>query len=262
MELIVLGSGAFAPARERREVRNPAGCAVRLPAGILLFDLGFGDLWQLARAGLNTAAVTDVFLTHRHPDHVGDLAALLFHLRYDRQPRGGRLRLWGPPGVRGLAGGLRRVFRPWLEPRGYRLMVRELRPGGTARGTGWRVETCRAEHRTPALSYLLSAGDRSVVFSGDTGPNPALERFAAGCGALVIEATLPAGRRNPAHLNAEQAVTLARGAGPDLAVFTHLCPASAASLRRLLRRRSGLRGVIAHDLLRLKVPGRRAASHG
>ncbi|MCX5797038.1 MAG: ribonuclease Z [Elusimicrobia bacterium] len=252
LEVVVLGSGAFTPARKPSQVRNPAGYAVRLPGGLLLFDLGFGDLWQLARSGLRPAAASDLFLTHRHPDHAGDLAALLFHLRYDEPPRSGRLRLWGPAGLAGFVARLRRAFHPWLEPRGYRLELRVLADGDRACGAGWRVDALRAPHPTPALSYRLRAAGRSVVFSGDTGPNPRLERFAAGCDLLILEATLPAGRREPGHLDAEQALAAARAAAPRLTVFSHLSEGSEADLRRLLRRAPRLPGKVAQDGMRLR----------
>lgn len=251
--VVVLGSGAFTPARKPAQVRNPAGYAAVLPKGLLLFDLGFGDLWQLARCGLRPAAATDLFLTHRHPDHSGDLAALLFHLRYDEPPRSGRLRLWGPRGTAAFVAGLRRVLRPWLDPRGYRLEVRELAAGDRASGPGWRVDTLAAVHPTAALCYRLEAAGRRLVISGDTGPGAGLERFAAGCDLLVLEATLPAGQRDPGHCAADQALDLARACRPRRVLFTHLCAASAGSLRRLLKREKGLRARLAQDRLRLRV---------
>ena len=71
----VLGSGAFAPGpgERGRRVRNPSGYAVETPRGVVLFDLGFGNLRQLYRAGLESRRVTHAFFSHRHPDHVGDL---------------------------------------------------------------------------------------------------------------------------------------------------------------------------------------------
>ena len=252
-EVVVLGSGAFTPAKDPSQVRNPAGYAAVLPKGILLFDLGFGNLWQLARLGLRPAAVTDLFLSHRHPDHAGDLAALLFHFRYDEPPRSGRLRLWGPRGTSAFLRRLRRAFSPWLDPRGYRLEVRELEGGGRARGPGWTVDALAAAHPTPALCCRLTAGGSSAVFSGDTGPDAPLARFAAGCGLLVLEASLPAGERDPGHCAADQSLALARAARPRRTLFSHLSPASEASLRRLLKKEKGLRGRLAEDGLRLRV---------
>ena len=51
----------------------------------------------IARARLRPEDVSDVFLTHVHPDHCGDLPALLFLFRYDVKPRAARLR--AAPGI-------------------------------------------------------------------------------------------------------------------------------------------------------------------
>src|SRR5262245_22555303 len=141
MELTVLGSGAFAPppAGSRALVRNPSGYAVDVGAELLLFDLGFGNFRQMVKAGLDPRRVAHVFITHRHLDHLGDLAALLFHFRYEAKPKGGSLALYGPPGFRKFLDLLKRAHAPWLGARGYRAKVRELEPGVTVRGRGWTV---------------------------------------------------------------------------------------------------------------------------
>ena len=251
MELIVLGSGSFVPGL--RQVRNPSGFAVRLGEDMLLFDLGFGNAWQMARLGLDRSRVTDFFLTHRHPDHAADLAALLFHFCCAKPPKSGSLRIWGPSGTKKFVSGLRSVYFPWLEPKAYKLEVRELKDGGLARGRDWQVSSLRAEHPTPSLSYRLSSGRRSLVISGDTGPNLPLAAFARGCDLLVLEAALAPGAVNPGHLNPEQAVALAREIGPRRTLFSHLTQASSAGLRRLLSRRRGLRAFLAQDGGRFKI---------
>jgi ribonuclease BN (tRNA processing enzyme) len=147
---------------------------------------------------------------------------------------------------------LRRTFKPWLDPKGYRLEVRELRDGDVARGPHWHVNCLRALHPTPALSYRLNAAGRSLVISGDTGPNPPLAHFAAHCDVLLLEAGLEPGEKVPVHLNAKQAMALARLIAPRQVLFYHLTESSARELTGLLRRR-GLRGRVAKDLMRVQI---------
>ncbi len=259
MELTVLGSGSFAlPRGARKKVRNPAGYAVRLRGGILLFDLGFGNVRQLARAGLDPSAVTDAFFTHRHPDHTADLAALLFLFRYDAAPRAGKVRLWGPPGFRAFVKKLSRAYDPWLTPRGYRLEIRELRDGSRAEGAGWRVDCLSVRHSTPTLAYRLSSGARSLVYSGDTGPARRLPDFARGCGLFLLEATLGEGESHPGHLNPRQALAAFRASGARKGLFTHLSLASERGLRRLLK--PGSRARLARDLMVVRVEPSRVVS--
>lgn len=251
MELVVLGSGGFALGKTR-QVRHPSGYAVRLGGSLIVMDLGFGDLRQMARAGLDPARVTDIFLTHLHPDHVGDLAAILFFFRYERGPRTGRLRIFGPPGFKAFLKRLSGAFRPWLEPRGYRLSAHELEAGAGARGAGWTLESLRVPHPTPSLAFRLSAGGRSLVYSGDTGPSPALAGFAMGCDLLVLECSTPTNRTQPGvHLTVSEAIGIFRLSACKRAVFSHLGDESAAELGRPGVMPAG--GVLARDLMTVRV---------
>ena len=250
MEIIVLGSGAFAPAR-KAAVRNPAGYAARLGRDVLLFDLGFGNLWQLARANLDPSDVSDVFLTHRHPDHVADLAALLFLFRYGAKPRSGRLRVWGPRGLARFLRELKRAYRPWLSPKGYRLEVRELAGGARVSGAGWEVSSLRVEHPTPALAYRLLHKSGSFAYSGDAGASQGLAEFAAGCDIFVLECTQPSRRPLAGHLTPREAIAILESSGCRRGVLSHVSEESAAELRRLLKGRRRL--LLARDLMTFHV---------
>lgn len=245
----MLGSGAFAPARNPKKVRNPSGYAVRLGRRLILFDFGFGNLRQLARAGLDPVGISDVFLSHRHPDHAGDLAALLFYYRYDRKPKSKTLRVFGPRGLKSFLKRLGSAFHPWLEPRGYALKICELRPGEGVHGPGWSVASIESQHNTPSLSYRLSAGGKSMVYSGDSGYDLKLAEFARDCDLFLLECTLADRERYKWHLNASQALQLVQDSRCRKAVFTHLSEGSQAGLIR--RKGPGKRVMLAEDLMRV-----------
>jgi glyoxylase-like metal-dependent hydrolase (beta-lactamase superfamily II) len=63
---------------------------VKAPGRIMLFDTGLGPgahgalMASLARAGVSPAAVTDVFITHTHFDHVGGLVTAAGGLAFPR----------------------------------------------------------------------------------------------------------------------------------------------------------------------------------
>lgn len=249
LELVVLGSGCFAPGGSPSAVRNPAGYALRRGDEVFLFDLGFGNLRQLARAGLDPGQVGHVFLTHRHPDHVGDLAALLFYYRYDGRPRAGRLRLYGPRGFRSFVERLIKAHHPWLKPRGFQLDVLELEEPAVVRGPGWRVLGREVPHSTEALAYRFEAAEGSVCYSGDTAWDKGLAAFAQGCDLLVLECTQPDGARSSGHLRVSEALALARMTGARRTLFSHLSPAS----EKALRRRVGGRMSLARDLQRIRI---------
>jgi ribonuclease BN (tRNA processing enzyme) len=252
LELTVLGSGNYAPGRGKT-VRNPAGCAVRAGDDLLLLDLGFGNVRQLARAGLRAEEVSDVFLSHLHPDHCGDLPALLFafHGGPHPKPNRERLRVWGPAGTRELVAGLCRAWKPWLDPRGYALEVRELAGGGEALGLGWVVEARSVPHTTSALAYRVSRGSSSLVYSGDMEYDPGFALFAASCDLLLIECTSDADDAVPGHLSPRQALELSRESGAGKTLLTHLSDGSAAAAARLIAGDPCV--ALAKDLMRRKI---------
>ncbi|MBI4377171.1 MAG: ribonuclease Z [Elusimicrobia bacterium] len=248
-KLIILGSGAFAA--ESGKVRNPAGYAVAAGGRLLLFDLGFGNVRQLARAGFAIEEVSDVFISHRHPDHVGDLAALLFTFRYGSKPKTGRLRLWGPRGFGRFLRGISSAYRPWLDPRAYRLEIRELSGGARVARGDWTLATMNTAHPTPTLAFRWSYKGRSLVYSGDTGYAPGLAEFASGCDLLLLECTVSRRDRVEGHLNPRQALGLIDQSRCRRAILTHLSRASAREASRLLRRRPDIR--LAEDLSRFEI---------
>ncbi|HAH08424.1 MAG TPA: hypothetical protein DCM05_18170 [Elusimicrobia bacterium] len=249
-ELVVLGSGGFdskGPA-----ARAPAGYALRLRSGTLLFDLGFGCLRQLARAGLRPEEVTHAFFTHRHPDHVGDLPALLFHLNYSTPPRAGNLQVFGPRGFCPFLERLGRAHHPWLRPRGWKIQARELEEGGVVSGPAFRLVCREVPHTTEALAYRLESPEGSLCLSGDTAFDEGLAVFAAGAGLFVLECSLGGRERSSGHLSVEQALELGRRSGARRVLFSHLSERSERALKRL-RARGRLRSeeTIAEDLLRI-----------
>ena len=252
LELTVLGSGNYAPGRGK-SVRNPAGYAVRAGGDLVLLDFGFGNLRQLARAGLRPEEVTDLFITHLHPDHCGDLPALLFafHGGPHPKPKTGRLRVWGPAGTRELVAGLCKAWAGALDPRGYALEVRELADGGEVQGVGWVVEAKSVPHTTRALAYRLSRGSSSLVYSGDMEFDPAFARFAASCDLLLLECTADADDAVPGHLSPRQALELSRQARAGETLLTHLSDSSAQAAARLIKGDACV--ALAKDLMRRKI---------
>ncbi|MDI1290482.1 MAG: MBL fold metallo-hydrolase, partial [bacterium] len=70
---------------------------------------------------------------------------------------------------------------------------------------------------------LVSAGGRSIAYSGDTGPNTALNELAAGADIALFEAAF-VGTDNPVdlHMTGAQAGSAAQDAGVGLLLLTHL----------------------------------------
>ena len=92
IRITLLGTGAGPPVRPAR-----AGVGTLIEAGSehLLFDAGYGVLRRLVESGKAMDAVSTVFLTHLHSDHVVELPALLLLPWAAPSARDVPLRVWG-----------------------------------------------------------------------------------------------------------------------------------------------------------------------
>ena len=234
--------------------------------GAILIDTGDGAAEQLAKAGVALPRVTAVLLSHLHWDHTGGLAAIL-GLRYQTNVPG-KLRIVGPPGTKALVAGLVASMQPGAEA-GYgapdapridpasAVEVSEIGGGDTVILGSTRITAVQNSHysfaagseqdrRFKSLSFRFDTPGRSIVYTGDTGPSPAVERLAQGADLLVSEmidvpATVANVRRNtPAmsaaalsdltwhlshhHLTPAQVGELAGRAKVKRLVVTHMVP--------------------------------------
>lgn len=253
-------------------------------AGAVLVDAGDGAAEQLAKAGVALPRVRAVFLSHLHWDHTGGLAAIL-GLRFQTNVPG-KLAIYGPPGTRALVAGLVASMQPGAEAGygdpnarptqpGETVNVIELTDGSTTDvSPGLKVSTVQNTHysfapgteldrRFKSYSYRFYLPGRSIVYTGDTGPSPAVERLAKDADVLVsemmdVEATVANVRRNTPdmdekalagltwhlahhHLTAEQVGRLAQRSGVGRVVVTHIvpgeiAPAQAAAILKDVRR--------------------------
>jgi ribonuclease BN (tRNA processing enzyme) len=249
LDFFVLGSGCYAPGANPSSVRNPSGYALRRGDEILIFDLGFGNFRQMVRAGLDPNQVSNVFISHRHPDHLGDLPALLFYYRYDGKPRRKKLHLYGPRGFKNFMKHLAKAHYPWLRPREFQLSVSELEEPAIVKSGGWRVQCREVPHTTEALAFRFDSSDGSVCYSGDTAYDAGLAAFAAQSDLFVLECTLGDKERVEGHMRVSEALDLAERSQARRVVLTHLSTAAEKGLSRRLAGRKGISK--AKDLQRI-----------
>lgn len=222
MELTVLGSGTVAPSATRTA---PAHWVVSRDTRLLL-DCGAGVLHRAASLGLPWQDVTHVALTHFHPDHWGELPMLLFALKWGIEPsRNAPLAVIGPVGLRARLTLLAGALGDWVLDPGYPLHVHELAPGEAVElGAGTMLQCCKTLHTAESLAYAVRDGLGHLVYTGDTGLDAALARWAEGCDVLLAECSLPEDRAIAIHLTPAQAGELARMAGAGQLVLTHFYP--------------------------------------
>ena len=159
-------------------------------------DCGYGVTEQLVRAGVKLQDVSDIFITHHHPDHNIELGTLIYFSWYAGKQ--GPLNLYGPPPLQQITGDYLKALKPdvdiWLEDIGHSPMgpvnVHEVSAGGPVTTAGdMKVTAALVNHPpvVPALGYRFDFPDRSIVFSGDTTPMQSLVQLAKGADVLVHE---------------------------------------------------------------------------
>lgn len=222
MRLTTVGTGTAAPSASR----VCAGHLVEAGAVRVLMDCGSGVVHRLAQFGLDWMGITHLALTHFDADHVSDLATLLVAWRWGATPpRTASVEVVGPPGTQALFDHLAAAFGSTVREPGYPLAIREVAPGTTvALSDDVRIETYKVPHTAESVAYAIERGGRRLVYTGDTGFDAALGRWAAGADVLLTECSLPAALAIPSHLTPEQCGELAALARPGLLVLTHFYP--------------------------------------
>jgi ribonuclease BN (tRNA processing enzyme) len=205
---------------------SPASCyLVEHEGSTVVLDLGNGALGPLQRH-TDIYRLDAVLLSHLHADHCLDMAPYYVALRYHpdapfpkvpvHAPAGAGARLaraYDLPEDPGMTGEF--AFHEFPEPSDERPL--EIGP--------FRITTARMAHPVPCFALRIEAGGRSLVYSGDTGPNRALVDLARGADLALFEASFLDGDNPPAlHLSAREAAQHAEEAGVDRLMLTHLVP--------------------------------------
>jgi ribonuclease Z len=154
LDLVFLGTSGSAPTANRA----PTALLVRRGGERLLFDCAEGTQRQLMRSAVGLPDLEEIFVTHFHADHYLGLPGMLktFSLRQRETP----LRIYGPPGLRELFGGLRRVFGKLTYP----LELVEVRPGEALERDDYRILVFPVHHGVAAVGYALAEKPRPGRF--------------------------------------------------------------------------------------------------
>lgn len=244
MRITILGAGTAIPAKGH----SPAGIYVEAGGERFLFDAGPGTAQRLREAGGSLWRLDRIFLTHAHVDHCLDFVTILFALRIPQPVRTKPLAVYGPRGLKRLYRRLNTAFHRWLEPRSYRLTIKEF--GETTVRLGrCTVTTRRMRHSTPTLGYRLEASGKRLAYSGDTDMCKAIVELGADADVLILECSHPDERKVAGHLTPSECGRIAAAARCKHLVLTHFYPVFRGyDIRRRVRRFFRGRLTLARDM--------------
>jgi ribonuclease BN (tRNA processing enzyme) len=217
MKLTVVGCSGSGPGP-----RSPASCYLVEHEGFkLLLDLGngaFGALQGLA----DPDTIDAVFLSHLHADHCLDVAPFVVWHRYSGRSSGRRIPLFAPAGA---------DIRLALAYDGHDASLTDVFDfavvtSGSLTIGPFAVETARTAHPVECHAVRLTAGGRSLVYTGDTGPCERVIDLARDADVFLAEAAHPPGPDLPVglHLTGREAGEHAAAAGVGRLLLTHVPP--------------------------------------
>jgi ribonuclease Z len=240
-----------------------------------LFDAGRGFMPRLVQAGFQMNAVTKLFLTHLHSDHVVDIPDLMLMPWAAAPERKVPLEVWGPVGTRDMMRHLEQAFAfdihmrrdvdESFSPDGIRVVAHDIREGKVYERNGVTVTAFLVTHGLvkPSYGYRVDFAGRSVALSGDTSPSDNLVAFCKGIDVLiheaidpdVLRALVPNQERIDAivtrHTTPEQAAAIFNRVSPRLAVFSH-SPGTPAIVEQTKRSYAG-RMEMGDDLMVIDI---------
>jgi ribonuclease BN (tRNA processing enzyme) len=305
MRVVFLGTaGGPNPTPGRRGIAT----ALIVDGDIFLIDAGRGVLDRYLEAGLGLEHFRAILITHMHGDHISDLFSFLMYgvgTAHGELPSGtAPLDVIGPgpvhaavngsdpfrgppyPGVGGYLdysyAGSALTLNSWsIGMPDLRALVRlheiEFLPG-TSRPTGSfevfkndgvTITATIVPHLEVSFAYRLDAIHGSVVFSGDTGPSPAVADLVRGAGLLVhevmdLKALLRAGFPEThapffrqIHTDIDDVGPIVRQAGVTTLAVNHLLPPKPTTPKATWIQRIGdtFAGepIIAEDLMSVAI---------
>ena len=197
-----LGTGSGP--RPNADRAQPANLLVSGDTRILI-DVGDGAAQQLGKVGVPLESVATVFLSHLHFDHTGGLFAYLARRYQLRAP--GVATIYGPPGTRATVEALCAAIVPGARSAANISARNPIAPADTVRvveiGDGWhgvigdvQVRAAANTHyalnrvgptKNDTFAFRFDTPGRSLVYTGDTGPSPAIEVLAKGADVMFAE---------------------------------------------------------------------------
>jgi ribonuclease Z len=215
-ELIILGSSYAIPSENHENTHM----ALVNEGRTVLIDCVSNPVLRLAEAGLKFDELTDIILTHFHPDHVSGVPLLLMDLWLLGRRK--------PINIYGLHHTLERMedllgFYDWsrwpnfFPVAFYRLPEDEMTPVMT--DSTIRIFASPVRHVIPTIGLRIEFPESSKVlaYSCDTEPCPEVVNLARDADVLIHEAT----GASTGHSSATQAAGIAKEAGARKLYLIH-----------------------------------------
>ena len=217
MRVHVMGSSGTYPVRGR----PASGYLIQQDSTRVWCDAGPGTFTELP---VDADLVDAVVISHQHPDHCSDLLTAFHAWTYRPEPRVG-VPLYAPQEVWDrVKAFLDKAIDSHLEKT---FDFRPVWTGDEANIGALSVSFVEADHSVPMVASRWEANNRTLFFTGDTGPAGEWMDLAQGVNVILSEAAYQGATEDkvyPHHLTAGEAGQIARDVGAKKLILTHIPP--------------------------------------
>lgn len=223
MKLTVLGSGTSVP----HPTRSSSAFWMETSGGRILLDCSPSAPLRTAQEDLDWTDLDAIWISHFHLDHCGGLGPFLFGTKYapQLQIRRKPLRIIGPVGLKGLIQRLDAVNDYRLLEQPFPVEIIEIEPLEKFEIVkGLEAVALKTPHTDESLAIHIRDGEKTLVFSADTGPSQPLAAFANQADLFILECSFVKNKPVEKHLELAEAIYLIRKAKPKRAMLTHFYP--------------------------------------
>lgn len=218
-QVIILGSASAVPTRDQENTHLLILAGKR----IILVDCPGNPIVRITESGIDPQTVTDIILTHFHPDHVSGFASFLMGLWLLGRKQG--------MSVYGLEPTIQRArqmmdmyeWSNWPNFYPVEFVVIPAEPlAQVLVDDTVRVLASPVEHLIPTCGLRVEFlnGGSAMAYSCDTEPSQMVVQLARGVDVLIHEAT----GRSLGHTSPEQAGEIAQQAGAKALYLIHYPP--------------------------------------
>jgi len=223
MKITILGSGTCVPSL----TRSSSSILIEIDNYKLLFDIGAGTIRQLLHTNTKISEITHIFLTHFHPDHIGEIISFLFSSRYSGLIRKSPLTIIGGNGFINLYNQLKNIFGHLIELDSNMLNLIEMSEKMDNYSCNlFEIKTANVNHNPESIAYKITnlIDSKSIVYSGDTDYCDNLIFLAKNCDLLICESSFPDNHKVNGHLTPGLAGEIAEKSFSKKLILTHLYP--------------------------------------
>lgn len=185
---------------------------------------GMGSLRNLVKAGVRVEDVNDVFITHRHADHVAGMTHYLFLKMLEKETR---VRVYGPKEAVDVVKTVSLLTHDLIERNQGRIDFHAIQSGDSIKLGDTMVISALVKHGLPvSYAFAVNTGKTKIIFTGDMQPNDNFESLAKGATIIIHECFGLANNEELwhklGHSSAKDAGETATRTGAKQLILTHL----------------------------------------